>query len=126
MFPTFDQPDLKAKLSLVLLVPLKWKAISNSIERKFDQTEGKFILERHGIEQFLQFYSNPENVSVYEFEQTPKISTYLFAVCAGNYKMLEDNDGMYPCQRIFVRQSLQNNLRSDLIFTVTKTTINFY
>jgi hypothetical protein len=37
-------------MSLVLLVPSKWKAISNSIERKFDQTQGKFILERHGIE----------------------------------------------------------------------------
>lgn len=33
---------------------------------------------------------------------------------------------MYPAQRIFVRQSLVENLRAELIFTVTKTTIDFY
>jgi aminopeptidase N len=84
------------------------------------------MLERHGIEQFLSFYKDQGQVALYDFEQTTKISTYLYAVCAGNFKVLEDHDGMYPAQRIFVRQSLVENLRADLIFTVTKTTINFY
>lgn len=40
---------------------------------------------------------------VYEFEQTPKISTYLYAICAGPYKVFEDFDPMYVPQRIFIR-----------------------
>lgn len=60
------------------------------------------MLERHGVESFLDFYE-AKDVLVYEFEQTARISTYLFAVCAGNFKVFEDHDGMYPCQRIFVR-----------------------
>lgn len=115
-------------MTLCVTCPRQWKAISNSQERCFETaaSKGRFLLERHGIEQFLDFYESPEEVSVYEFEQTPKISTYLFAVCAGNFRTLEDHDGMYPAQRIFVRQSLFENLRSELIFGVTKTTIDFY
>ena len=115
-------------MTLCVTCPTEWKAISNSCERRFDQaaTAGKFMLERHGIEQFLQFYDKQNCVALYDFEQTPRISTYLYAVCAGNFKVIEDHDGMYPDQRIFVRQSLAENLREDLIFTVTKTTINFY
>jgi aminopeptidase N len=53
-------------------------------------------MERHGIEDFLTFYESPGQVAIYEFEQTPKISTYLYAICAGNFEVFCDSDGMYP------------------------------
>jgi aminopeptidase N len=84
-----------------------------------------FLLERHGIEGFLAFYAN-SNVSIVDFAQTPKISTYLFALCAGNFAVFSDNDGMYPPQRIFIKKSLALQFRSELIFCVSKQTINFY
>ena len=98
VFPVFDQPDLKAKMSLVVTCPSEWKAVGNSVERRFDKamTDGRFIMERHGIEDFLTFYESPEQVAIYEFEQTPKISTYLYAICAGNFEVFCDSDGMYP------------------------------
>jgi len=63
---------------------------------------------------------------LFEFENTPRISCYLYAICAGNFKVFNDNDPMYTPQRIFVRQSLAENLRDTLIFGVTKTTIDLY
>jgi aminopeptidase N len=48
----FDQPDMKAKMTLVVTCPNEWKVVANSIERRFEKAsiEGKMILERHGIE----------------------------------------------------------------------------
>ena len=62
-------------------------------------------LERYGIEHFLEFYEDKQ-VSLYVFEETPKISTYLYAICAGPYHCFKDTDAMYIPQRIFCRQSL--------------------
>ena len=42
-------------------------------------------------------------MAINDFEQTLKISTYLYAVCAGPYQVFEDYDPMYVPQRIFVR-----------------------
>ena len=110
VFPCFDQPDMKAKMSLIVLSPSDWKAVSNSIEKRFElrdeDNNGRHVLERAGIDWFLGFYDDESNVSISEFEQTPKISTYLYAICAGPYLVFEDFDAMYVPQRIFVRQSM--------------------
>jgi hypothetical protein len=84
-------------MTLTVTCPKQWKTISNSLERRFDNASvvGKHVLERHDIEYFLKFYKSPEDVSVYEFEQTPKISTYLYALCAGNYRVFTDYDPMH-------------------------------
>ena len=74
----------------------------------------------------LDFYDKGTELSIFDFEQTPKISTYLYAICAGPYKVFVDEDPMYVPQRIFVRQSLVENLRHELMFGITKTTLDFY
>jgi aminopeptidase N len=58
VFPVFDQPDLKAKMSLTIACPRDWKAISNSLEKRYDHAnkEGARVLERHGIEWFINFF----------------------------------------------------------------------
>ena len=53
------------------------------------------MLECAGIEWFLDFYDDKNQVAVNEFEKTHKISTYLYAICAGPYKVFEDYDPMY-------------------------------
>ena len=57
-------------MTLVVTCPTDWKAIGNSIERKFERAnlDGKLILERHGVESFLDFYEEPDKVCLYEFE----------------------------------------------------------
>ena len=75
---------------------------------------------------FCDFYDDENTICSYEFEQTPKISTYLYALCAGPYTFFEDNDPMFPPQRAFVRNSLAEYLNHELIFGITKTSICFY
>lgn len=63
-FPLFDQPNLKATYKVTLITPSGWEAVSNGelIENKSE----------HGK-------------SVYRFEETKPISSYLFAFAAGKF-----------------------------------------
>jgi aminopeptidase N len=77
MFPSFDQPDLKARFTLALELPAGWKAVSNS------KTES-------------------ESAGKVRFAETEPISTYLFAFAAGPFEILTA-----PAEevRLFVRRS---------------------
>jgi aminopeptidase N len=126
VFPVFDQPDLKAKMTLTVLCPTDWVTVGNSKEKRYETAaEAKRVLERNDIEEFPKFFDH-EKCAVYEFEQTPRISCYLYAMCAGSYKVHVDYDPMHTPQRIFVRQSMDEFMRAEMVFGVTKTTIDFY
>jgi virulence-associated protein VapD len=47
-------------MTLSVTCPKEWKAVSNSIEKRYEnaKTDGKRVLERHGIEWFLKFYED--------------------------------------------------------------------
>ena len=62
LMPCFDQPDIKGRFKLALKVPPAWKAVAN----------GEAIRE-----ETLRDYT------LYEFEETKPLSTYLFAFTAG-------------------------------------------
>src|SRR6266581_1561102 len=64
-FPCFDQPDLKGRFSLELVLPRAWTAIGNA---PIASTED---------------VSN--NLRRFRFAATPPISTYLFAFAAGPF-----------------------------------------
>jgi len=115
-------------MTLCVTVPNDWQAVSNSFEKRYEKAngDGQRVLERHNIDDFLHMYDDPNAVSVYEFNQTTKISPYLYAICAGPYHVFEDFDAMHIPQRIFIRQSLKENMRHELVFGVSKTTIDFY
>lgn len=129
VFPCFDQPSLKAPMQLTVLCPAEWTAVSNSVEKKYDYSDGKkgqHILEKHAIADFVDFYGEDAKISIYDFEQTPKISPYLYAIVAGPYHVVEDEDPLHVPQRLFVRQSLKENARDKFMFGVTKGTIDFF
>src|SRR4051812_8871866 len=65
LFPCFDQPDLKARLTLELTVPQKWKALANGITEHVDSADG---------------------IARYQFRETDPLPTYLFAFAAGPWK----------------------------------------
>jgi aminopeptidase N len=65
LFPCFDQPDLKARLTLTLSVPLKWRALANGITEHVDSSA---------------------NMATYHFRETDPLPTYLFAFAAGPWK----------------------------------------
>jgi len=45
-------------MTLTVTCPTDWKAIGNSIEKRYENAaeEGLRVLERHNIESFLKFY----------------------------------------------------------------------
>jgi hypothetical protein len=84
-------------MTLSLTIPQDWVAVSNEKEVRYENAalEGRRVLERNGIEWFLNFYDDQSKVASYEFDRTPKISTYLYAMCAGPYRFFEDFDPMH-------------------------------
>jgi aminopeptidase N len=77
-FPCFDQPDLKAKMKLFVLAPTKWKLVSNEDIEATSKLGGS-------IEPIYTFSSPTSDMTLTEFTETPRISTYLFALVAGPF-----------------------------------------
>jgi aminopeptidase N len=61
-FPSFDQPDLKARFTLTLELPAGWQAVSNGAELSREVRDTRAIVR---------------------FAETGPLSTYLFAFAAG-------------------------------------------
>ena len=62
LFPCFDQPDLKARVTLSLTTPRAWRALGNGAALRVDSTA---------------------STRTHVFSATPPISTYLIAFAAG-------------------------------------------
>ncbi len=72
LFPSFDQPDIKAIYQLSLTIPAEWVAVSNtSVRSVIDNGETKSIL----------------------FDPTEPLSTYLFSFVAGKLYSTTYDDG---------------------------------
>ncbi|MFE6283431.1 aminopeptidase N [Streptomyces sp. NPDC057877] len=98
VFASFEQPDLKATFQFTVRAPEGWTVISNS--------------------------PTPEPVDcVWEFEPTPRISTYITALIVGPYHSVHsvyEKDGRTVPLGIYCRPSLAEYLDSDAIFEVTR------
>ena len=109
VYACFDQPDLKAEFELTVLAPDYWHVVSNS------PTPEPIKLEL--------------GLAEWSFEATPRIPTYITAICAGPYHVVSDEysgpHGTYPMS-IFCRQSLAEFLDQDDVFTVTKQGFEFF
>ena len=58
-------------MSLVVVCPSDWRAISNGMEQRFDyfdNRQGKHVIERNKIDWFLDFYGQNDDIVVNEFE----------------------------------------------------------
>lgn len=73
VFPCFDQPDLKAKFTLSLMIPDRWKAVSNT-----------YISEGE---------AGADGRRIVHFAETEPLSTYLFSFVAGVLQCKEYREG---------------------------------
>ncbi|UOB12883.1 aminopeptidase N [Streptomyces sp. HP-A2021] len=98
VFASFEQPDLKATFQFTVRAPEGWTVISNS--------------------------PTPEpQDSVWVFEPTPRISTYITALIVGPYHSVHsvyEKDGQSVPLGIYCRPSLAEYLDSDAVFEVTR------
>lgn len=104
MFPCFDQPDLKATFQLTVTAPADWLVISTMLPDHTD-TEHKH--------------------KIWHFPRTPKISTYVFSLHAGDYVMWQDTAGKVPL-RLFARKSLASKVNAKQWFQITRRGLQYF
>ncbi|WP_010540435.1 aminopeptidase N [Dietzia alimentaria] len=108
VFACFDQPDLKARYTLTVTAPEPWVVVANTFAEQSPATNG-------GV--------------VHHFAPTKMMSTYLVALIAGPYHVVEDaysdEHGTIPL-RLLCRKSLAEFLDADRLFAETKEGFGFY
>jgi aminopeptidase N len=110
VFANFEQPDLKATFTFHVTAPGGWVVISNQPGRApvamADQT------------------------ALWHFPPTPRISTYLTAIAAGEYHVLTESHTTPSGQVIPIglacRQSIADHLEPDDILLVTRQGLDFF
>lgn len=73
LFPCFDQPDLKAKVTLELVTPHGWRALANGALASVDSSDARHVAHR--------------------FRESDPISTYLIAFAAGPWASRDATGG---------------------------------
>ncbi|NIG54828.1 M1 family aminopeptidase [Chitinophaga sp. Cy-1792] len=103
VFPCFDQPDLKAKFKLVLIVPGEWKTLANGRLKSMVQ-KGRTPI-------------------VHNFEETDLLPTYLFSFTAGKYSQATDTLDGRPATFLYREKDPRDNI--DSVFRLHKEAIRF-
>ena len=103
--PCFDQPDLRSVVTLTVDAPNSWQVISTTKETSVNTA--------------------PDGRKVWLFPATPPISTYLFSLHAGPYKVWTDSFEDIPL-RLFVRPSLAKYVDAKEWFKTTKQGLKFF
>ncbi|MES2625743.1 MAG: aminopeptidase N [Pseudomonadota bacterium] len=104
LFPNFDQPNLKAPLTLEVTAPSSWQVIANTTESEvIDEGDSK-----HWI-----------------FPPTAPLSSYVYAMHAGPYTVWESNAGNIPL-RLFVRNALAAFVKPEEWFVPTQQSFAFF
>ena len=103
-YACFDQPDLKAEFTFHVTVPASWQAVSN-MPVVSEEVSG-------------------EHKTVH-FAPSPRMSTYITAICAGPYHVVRDHhDGIDLA--VYCRASMAEHLDADDIFGITKQGFDFF
>lgn len=104
MYVTFEQPDLKATFQLSVIAPQNWTVLSNAPA--------------------VAPVPASSGMARWDFPATPRISTYITALVAGEFHSVFDTytreDGSQIPLSIHVRSSLADHLDADRIFETTK------
>ncbi len=116
VYANFEQPDLKASFTFHVTAPADWVVLSNQ-PAPVPEPAG----ERDGA---------GGAIAVWHFPATPRISTYLTAVVAGEYHLVRDShktpDGQVIPLGLACRASLAEYLEPGDMFAITKQGLDFY
>ena len=93
LFPCFDQPDLKARVTLTLTMPPGWNAVANGAATQTDSTDSAVTTH---------------------FAPTERISTYLIAFAAGPWARITSTTTSRPIT-LYVRASRKAEVEGDSI-----------
>ncbi|WP_413999953.1 M1 family metallopeptidase [Flavobacterium sp. W1B] len=105
LFPCFDQPDIKATYTLSITAPKNWSVLAGaSVSKKTEQ--GDF--------------------TKYQFEESDKMSTYLFSFVAGEFKSISQDLNGFPMTLLY-RENNPEKLNESLstIFSLHRQAISY-
>ena len=133
LFPCFDQPDLKAVLELTVVAPKEWIVLSNEFEKEnsdftsINNMDNLHILtEKEKDHLFTQTEIYKKDYHYYYFNPTPRISTYLYALCAGPYHCMKSPFDSEVPLRLFFRESLKDFGEPEEMLRVTLAGMKWY
>ena len=110
MYAVFEQPDLKATFQFNVTAPSYWKVVSN-------QTSPTPVAVN-------------QDLSVWKFAPTPRISSYITALIAGPYvetrSQLTSSNGKIVPLGVFSRASLSEYMDADYVFEKTRQGFEFF
>jgi aminopeptidase N len=116
VFANFEQPDLKAEFAFHVTAPAHWTVLSNQPAPE--------------PEPVTQAGEDGEPAAVWHFPPTPRISTYVTAVAAGEYHLVRGSHTTPGGQVIPLgagcRASLAAHLDAGDIFEITRQGLDFY
>ncbi len=125
VYAVFDQPDLKAVFDFSVLAAKSWIVTSNMPVASVDDTETVTEAGTLGDHE-------AETTKLWKFESTPKMSSYLTAICAGPYAEWHteyaNEDGRTVPMAMYCRQALAKAFAKDVdyLFDITKKGFAFY
>jgi aminopeptidase N len=112
VYANFEQPDLKAQFSFHVTVPERWTVFSNQLE-----PEPEPVADQPGS-------------AVWHFPATPRISTYLTVLVAGEFHLVRDThttpSGQVIPLGLACRQSMHAYLEPDDVFAITRQGLDYY
>ncbi len=110
VYANFEQPDLKARFTIHVTAPAHWIVLSNELAPDPDPVG--------------------DGAAVWHFATTPRMSTYLTAVVAGEYYLIRDSHttpgGQLIPLGLACRQSLAAHLEPDDMFTITRQGLDYF
>lgn len=104
VFPSFDQPDLKASYQISVKAPVSWQVITSTLETKKIKNKNNYL---------------------WVFPKSEKFSTYIWSLHAGEYKVWHSQADKIPL-RLFARQSLAKYINPNIWFEDTKNGFKFF
>ena len=120
MFPCFDQPDLKALFDFVVKAPASWKVVSNENPAQVGKDYERPMPAVPG-------YESDEEELVHVFPGKFRLSTYLYALCAGGYVEHRHDVNEIGLQLgLFCRKSMDKYLVPERYFHWTVEGQKFY
>ena len=112
VYANFEQPDLKAEFTFQVTVPAQWTVFSNQPAPEPEQVAGR------------------PGVAVWRFPATPRISTYLTVLAAGEYHVVREShttpSGQVIPLGLACRQSMKAYLEPDDMFTITRQGLDYF
>lgn len=126
VYAVFDQPDLKAVFDFSVDAPESWIVTSNM------PVASETAIEGRNTEDGTLENGAVEGMKRWVFESTPKMSSYLTAICAGPYAQwhtsYNNEDGRVVPMAMYCRQALKDAFAKDVdyLFDITKKGFAFY